>query len=145
VRRIGFVAAEVAKHRGIAICAAIAPYDQARREVRQLVEDVGGFVLVHVATLLDECERRDRKGLYAKARAGLLPHFTGVSDPYEDPTDANLRLDTDLLSPDQAAQRIIEHLETLGYLRGPSHPTDLPDDTSPAEPAPVRLAVGATV
>ncbi|MDT4939144.1 MAG: sulfate adenylyltransferase, partial [Pseudonocardiales bacterium] len=119
VRRIGFVAAEVTKHRGIAICAAIAPYDLARRDVRRLVEDAGGFLLVHVATQLDECERRDRKGLYAKARAGLLPHFTGVSDPYEVPADADLRLGRTPMSADRAAQRIIDHLEMLGYLAPP--------------------------
>jgi sulfate adenylyltransferase len=95
IRRIGWVAAEVARHRGIAICSPIAPYDRTRKQVRQMVEDAGGeFVLVHVATPLEECERRDRKGLYAKARAGEIPDFTGISSPYEEPDDATVRIDT---------------------------------------------------
>jgi sulfate adenylyltransferase len=143
VRRIGFVAAEVTRHRGIAICAAIAPYDQARREVRQMCEEVGGFVLVHVATLLDECERRDRKGLYAKARAGLLPRFTGISDPYEEPDDADVRLDTRAESADEAAQRIIDHVRALGYLGGPSDAPEVADDGPRVAAEAVRLAVAA--
>ena len=95
IRRIGWVAAEIARHRGIAICSPIAPFDETRRQVRQMVEDAGGdFVLVHVATPLEECERRDRKGLYAKARAGEIPEFTGISSPYEEPEDAAVRIDT---------------------------------------------------
>jgi sulfate adenylyltransferase len=95
IRRIGWVAAEIARHRGIAICSPIAPFDETRRQVRAMVEDAGGeFVLVHVATPLEECERRDRKGLYAKARAGEIPDFTGISSPYEEPTDAAVRVDT---------------------------------------------------
>jgi len=87
IRRIGFLAAEITKSRGIAVCAPIAPYDAGRRAVRRMVEPVGTFILVYVATPLEVCEKRDRKGLYAKARAGLLPRFTGISDPYEPPTD----------------------------------------------------------
>jgi sulfate adenylyltransferase len=95
ILRIGWVAAQIAHHRGIAICSPIAPYDQTRRQVRQMVEDAGGeFVLVHVATPLEECERRDRKGLYARARAGEIPDFTGISSPYEEPEDADVRIDT---------------------------------------------------
>jgi sulfate adenylyltransferase len=95
ILRIGWVAAEIARHRGIAICSPIAPFDSTRRQVRAMVEDAGGvFVLVHVATPLEECERRDRKGLYAKARAGEIPDFTGISSPYEEPTDAAVRIDT---------------------------------------------------
>lgn len=95
IRRIGWVAAEIARHRGIAICSPIAPFDETRRQVREMVEGVGGeFVLVHVATPLEECERRDRKGLYAKARAGEIPEFTGISSPYEEPADAAVRVDT---------------------------------------------------
>lgn len=95
IRRIGWVAAEIARHRGIAICSPIAPFDETRQQVRAMVEDAGGeFVLVHVATPLEECERRDRKGLYAKARAGEIPEFTGISSPYEEPTDAAARVDT---------------------------------------------------
>ncbi|RNL77481.1 adenylyl-sulfate kinase [Nocardioides marmorisolisilvae] len=95
IRRIGWVAAEIARHRGIAICSPIAPFDETRQQVRAMVEAAGGeFVLVHVATPLEECERRDRKGLYAKARAGEIPEFTGISSPYEEPTDAAVRVDT---------------------------------------------------
>ena len=95
IRRIGWVAAEIARHRGIAICSPIAPFDETRRQVRAMVEAAGGaFVLVHVATPLEECERRDRKGLYAKARAGEIPEFTGISSPYEEPADAAVRVDT---------------------------------------------------
>lgn len=95
IRRIGWVAAEVARHGGLAICSPIAPFDQTRAHVRRLVESRGGrFLLVHVATPLKECERRDRKGLYAAARRGELPDFTGVTSPYEIPEDADLSLDT---------------------------------------------------
>jgi sulfate adenylyltransferase len=95
IERIGWVAAEIARHRGIAICSPIAPFDSTRKHVRQMVEDAGGaFVLVHVSTPLEECERRDRKGLYAKARAGEIPEFTGISSPYEEPTDAAVHIDT---------------------------------------------------
>jgi sulfate adenylyltransferase len=95
IRRIGWVAAEISRHHGIAICSPIAPFDATRQQVRQMVEDAGGeFVLVHVATPLEECERRDRKGLYAKARAGEIPEFTGISSPYEEPADAAVRVDT---------------------------------------------------
>ena len=86
IRRIGWVAAEIARHRGVAICSPIAPFDETRQQVRAMVEDAGGaFFLVHVATPLEECERRDRKGLYAKARRGEIPEFTGISSPYEEP------------------------------------------------------------
>jgi sulfate adenylyltransferase len=95
IRRIGWVAAEIARHHGIAICSPIAPFDTTRKLVRQMVEDAGGaFVLVHVSTPLEECERRDRKGLYAKARAGEIPEFTGISSPYDEPTDAAVHIDT---------------------------------------------------
>jgi len=95
IRRIGWVAAEIARHGGVAICSPIAPFDATRKAVRQLVADAGGdFVLIHVATPLEECERRDRKGLYAKARAGEIPEFTGISSPYEVPGDATVVVDT---------------------------------------------------
>ena len=88
IRRIGWVAAEISRHGGVAVCSPIAPFDETRRHVGPLVEDAGGaFFLVHVATPLEECERRDRKGLYAKARAGEIPEFTGISSPYEEPED----------------------------------------------------------
>ena len=87
--------AEIGRHRGVAICSPIAPYDATRRQVRAYAEEAGAiFVLVHVATPLEECERRDRKGLYAKARAGEIPEFTGISSPYEEPEDATVRIDT---------------------------------------------------
>jgi sulfate adenylyltransferase len=116
VRRIGWVASEITRHGGAAVCAPIAPYDALRREVRALVEPVGGFVLVHVATPLEVCEARDRKGLYAKARAGIVKEFTGISDPYEEPGDADLRIDTSELSAEAAAQQIVDHLRDAGYL-----------------------------
>lgn len=95
IRRIGWVAAEISRHGGIAICSPIAPFDETRKQVRAMVAEAGGeFVLVHVATPLEECERRDRKGLYAKARAGEIPEFTGISSPYEEPADAAIRVDT---------------------------------------------------
>jgi sulfate adenylyltransferase len=119
IRRIGFVAAEVARHGGVVLCAAIAPYEAARRQVREMIEPHGGFVLVHVATPLDVCEQRDRKGLYAKARAGLVAGFTGISDPYEPPTDADLVLDTVALPAEEAADRVLAHLEAEGYLAAP--------------------------
>jgi len=116
IRRIAFVASEITKNGGVAICAPIAPYDGVRKEVRGMIEQVGGFVLVHVATPLEVCERRDRKGLYAKARAGLIPAFTGLSDPYEAPEDADVTVDTTHVSPKEAAQEIILHLESEGYI-----------------------------
>ncbi|MBI4459250.1 MAG: bifunctional sulfate adenylyltransferase/adenylylsulfate kinase, partial [Acidobacteria bacterium] len=116
IRRIGFVASEVAKNGGIAICAPIAPYDNIRKEVRAAVEPRGGFLLVYLSTSLEVCEQRDRKGLYAKARAGILPQFTGISDPYEAPTDAELVIDTAEVTPEESAQMIILHLEREGYI-----------------------------
>ena len=116
IRRIGFVASEITKNGGIAICAPIAPYERVRREVREMIEAVGGFLLVHVATPLEVCEKRDRKGLYAKARAGILKEFTGISDPYEEPADAELVIDTTEITPDEAANQIILHLEHEGFI-----------------------------
>jgi sulfate adenylyltransferase len=116
IRRIGYVASEITKNGGIAICAPIAPYNRVRREVREMIQPCGGFILVHVATSIEECEKRDRKGLYAKARAGIIKEFTGVSDPYEVPEDADLTLPTEELSPEEAAQEVILHLEREGYI-----------------------------
>jgi len=116
IRRIGYVASEITKNGGIAICAPIAPYDVTRRHVRQLIEPYGGFILVHVATALEVCEQRDRKGLYAKARAGVLKEFTGISDPYEEPEDAEVVINTGDLTPEEAAQEIILHLEREGFI-----------------------------
>jgi sulfate adenylyltransferase len=116
IRRIGFVGSEITKNGGIAICAPIAPYDVVRKQVRAMIQPHGGFVLVYLATPLATCEARDRKGLYAKARAGLLPQFTGISDPYEVPTDAEIVIDTTELSPEEAAQEIFLHLERQGFI-----------------------------
>ena len=117
IRRIGFVAAEITRHGGVAICAPIAPYARTRAEVRRMVTAAGGFVLVHVSTPLEECERRDRKGLYAKARAGVIPEFTGISDPYETPEDADLTLDTSQLSQEEAVARVFDYLASAGWVR----------------------------
>ena len=117
IRRIGFVAGEITKHGGIAMCAPIAPYARTRAEVREMVEAVGNFVLVHIATPLEVCEQRDRKGLYAKARAGIIPQFTGISDPYEAPEDADLTIDTTQISAEQAADLIVEYVVRRGYLQ----------------------------
>jgi sulfate adenylyltransferase len=116
IRRIGYVAAEITKAGGIAICAPIAPYDETRKHVRALVEAAGGFVLVHVATPIEVCEQRDRKGLYAKARAGLVKEFTGVTDPYEEPSDAEIVIDSAGLDPEECADAILAYLESEGYL-----------------------------
>ena len=118
IRRVGFVASEITKHRGIAICAPIAPYESIRRENRELISAYGGYILVYVNTPLEVCEQRDRKGLYAKARAGIVKEFTGISDPYEVPTDADVVIDTTETSPEEAANQIIIALERLGYLSG---------------------------
>ncbi|MEO8329689.1 MAG: adenylyl-sulfate kinase [Candidatus Nanopelagicales bacterium] len=117
VRRIGFVASEITKAGGIAICCPIAPYDQTRKDVRSLVEAAGGFALVHVATPLEECERRDRKGLYAKARRGEIPEFTGISDPYDVPTDAEVVVDTTGRSIESCVDDVITALARLGMIR----------------------------
>jgi sulfate adenylyltransferase len=116
IARIGFVAAEVARHGGIAICAPIAPYAAARARVRQMVSEVGDFFLIYVATPIEVCEQRDRKGLYAKARAGLIDQFTGVSDPYEEPADAELIIDTSKVSRTEAVQAVLSILTTGGWL-----------------------------
>ncbi|MGO9217746.1 MAG: adenylyl-sulfate kinase [Streptosporangiaceae bacterium] len=120
IARIGFVATEVARHGGIAICAPIAPYAQARREVRRAVQEVGDFLLIHVATPAEVCEARDRKGLYAKARAGLIDHFTGVSDPYEEPDDADLVIDTSVVTRQQALDAVMRLLAAGGWLPPPN-------------------------
>ena len=106
IRRIGFVAGEVVKHGGTVVVAAIAPYEQAREEARALVEKHGRFLMVHVSTPLEVAEQRDVKGLYAKARAGEIPHFTGVSDPYEPPSRAEVVLDTSVTPLEESVARI---------------------------------------
>lgn len=116
VRRIGFVASEITKNGGVAICAPIGPYAGTRRAVREMIEEHGAFIEIHVATPLDVCEARDRKGLYAKARKGLIPEFTGISDPYEAPETPELCIDTSNLTPMQAAQEVFLYLLREGYL-----------------------------
>jgi sulfate adenylyltransferase len=116
VRRIGFVASEITKNRGIAICAPIAPYETTRDEIRADIEQYGGFVEVHVATPIEECEKRDRKGMYAKARAGLIKGFTGVDDPYQAPVHPEVCIDTSQMAPDEAAHEILLFLGQKGYI-----------------------------
>ena len=120
IKRIGFVASEITKNGGIALCAPIAPYDSVRQEVQAMIKPGGGFILVHVNTPLEVCETRDRKGLYAKARAGIIKQFTGISDPYEDPENPEIPLDTTDLSPEESAQKIILFLEREGYIGTPA-------------------------
>jgi sulfate adenylyltransferase len=116
VQRIGFVAGEITKNRGIAICAPIAPYSATRSEIRQNIENYGGFTEVHVSTPLEICEKRDRKGMYAKARAGLIQDFTGVDAPYETPQSPEVRIDTTAITPDEAAGQIMLHLQRKGFI-----------------------------
>ena len=117
IRRIGWVAAEISRHGGLAVVSPIAPFDETRQQVRAMVEEAGGaFFLVHVATPLEECERRDRKGLYAKARAGEIPEFTGISSPYEEPQDADVRVDTTGRTIPDALDDVIAALKDAGYL-----------------------------
>jgi sulfate adenylyltransferase len=117
IRRIGYVASEITKNGGIALCAPIAPYAATRRQVRQMIEEVGAFIEVHVATSLEECERRDRKGLYKLAREGKIKEFTGISDPYEAPETPELRIDTEGQDVDACAQTVLLKLEGMGLIR----------------------------
>lgn len=129
IRRIGFVAAEIARHGGLAICCPIAPFEAVRQEVRARVERHGRFFLVHVATPLEECERRDRKGLYARARAGLLQHFTGLDDPYEIPLQPDCRIDTTGLDSEAAMARLLPPImERLGIRTRNPPPSPGPAD-----------------
>ena len=116
VLRIGYVASEITKNGGVAICAPIAPYAHTRQQVRTMITPLGGFLEIHVATSLEVCEQRDRKGLYAKARRGEIKEFTGISDPYETPENAELVLDTQELSPEESVQEILIKLECMGLL-----------------------------
>ncbi len=118
IRRIGYVASEITKNGGIAICAPIAPYTTTRRAVREDIEAFGSMVEVHVATSLEECERRDRKGLYMLARAGKIKEFTGISDPYEEPVNAELTIDTENVDVDNCAHQVILKLEQMGLIAG---------------------------
>ncbi len=118
IKRIGFVASEISKNGGIAICAPIAPYTATRRAVREMIEASGAFIEVHVATSLEECERRDRKGLYKLAREGKIKEFTGISDPYEAPTNAEMVLDTEGTEVDHCAHQVLLKLESMGLVKG---------------------------
>jgi len=134
IARIGYVAAEVTRHGGIAICAPIAPYAQARAAARAMVTEVGDFLLVYVSTPVDVCAARDRKGLYAKARAGLITGFTGVSDPYQEPRDADLVLDTSVMTRQEAVDAVLKLLAAGGWLAGS------PDEPAEASGADVRAS-----
>lgn len=116
IKRIGFVANEISKNGGVAICAPIAPYQAGRRAARELIEQHGAFIEIHVSTPLEVCEARDRKGLYAKARKGIIPEFTGISDPYETPEKPELEINTDGTQPTAAAQQVLLYLFQKGYL-----------------------------
>ena len=117
VTRIGFVASEITKNGGIALCAPIAPYEESRRMNRELISRYGGYIEIHVATPLEVCEQRDRKGLYAKAREGLVQGVTGISDPYIPPSRPEIKIDTSTMTPAEAVQEIFLYLEEQGYIR----------------------------
>lgn len=133
VRRIGFVASEITKNGGIAICAPIAPYAKTRQAVREMVEQYGPFIEIHVATPLDVCESRDRKGLYAKARKGLIGEFTGISDPYEDPINPEVRIDASECSPEETAFTIQVFLAVSGIVKQGDNHTVVPSGTEVAK------------
>ncbi|MFN3211250.1 MAG: adenylyl-sulfate kinase, partial [Roseovarius sp.] len=118
IQRIGYVASEITKNGGIAICAPIAPYASTRRKVRQMIEEYGAFCEVHVATSIEECERRDRKGLYKLAREGKIKEFTGISDPYDVPETPELRVETEGTDVDNCAHQVILKLEQMGLIAG---------------------------
>jgi len=116
VKRIGYVASEITKNRGVAICAPIAPYENTRQSVRDSIEEYGAFIEIFVSTPLETCEGRDRKGMYAKARKGIIKNFTGISDPYEEPVNAEIQIDTTGTSPVECAQKIMLYLFKEGYI-----------------------------
>ncbi|EBA05561.1 bifunctional sulfate adenylyltransferase/adenylylsulfate kinase [Sagittula stellata] len=118
IKRIGYVASEITKNGGIAICAPIAPYTATRRAVREMIEEYGAFCEVHVATSIEECEKRDRKGLYKLAREGKIKEFTGISDPYEEPQTPELRVETENVEVDNCAHQVILKLESMGLIAG---------------------------
>jgi adenylyl-sulfate kinase len=117
IERIGWVASRLARAGAVVIVSAISPYEEARQKARALTEEHAPFVLVYVATSLEECERRDPKGLYAKAHSGEIAEFTGVSDPYEEPQHAELRLSTEGRTPEQSAAAVLAKLEELGLIQ----------------------------
>lgn len=117
IRRIGYVASEITKHRGIAICAPIAPYAATREEVKKMIAAFGGFFEIYVSTSISICRKRDPKGLYKKADAGIIPHFTGVNDPYEVPLKPGIEIDTAIYSVEKAVEKILQALIESGYLQ----------------------------
>jgi adenylylsulfate kinase len=117
IERVGWVASRLTRHGGVVIAAAISPYEETRRTARQLVEQWGPFVEVFVRASVEECARRDVKGLYEKAFKGEIKEFTGVSDPYEEPSSPEIVVDTEELGPEESAQKIVERLEQLGLVR----------------------------
>ena len=116
IKRISYVASEITKNRGIAICAPIAPYDKSRKEAREMISQYGVFIQVYLATKLEICEERDRKGLYQLARFGKIKNFTGIDDPYEEPDDSEIVLNTEEFNPDESVNKIILKLESLGLI-----------------------------
>ena len=116
IQRIGFVASEITKNRGAAICAPIAPYRNVRRQVRELIDSAGTFIEVFVSCPVEVCEQRDRKGLYAQARAGIIKGFTGIDDPYEEPENPEILIDTTVTSAEEAASHILLYLENEGFI-----------------------------
>lgn len=116
VKRIGYVASEITKNRGVAICAPIAPYESVRESIREMIEEYGAFIEIFVATPLETCEGRDRKGMYAKARKGIIKNFTGISDPYEEPVESEIKIDTTGQTPVECAQKIMLYLFKEGYI-----------------------------
>jgi len=128
IRRVAYVAREVTRHRGVAICALIAPFADARQYAREIISEVGGFIEIHVSTSLAVCEARDRKGLYVRARAGVLTDFTGIDSPYEAPTSPELRIDGGNVSVENAVATILSYLRDKQYLAG--------NRTSPTPPEP---------
>ena len=117
VKRIGFVASEITKNGGIAICAPIAPFKNPRMENRKLIEQYGKYIQIYISTSLDECARRDTKGLYAKAMSGELKGFTGVNDPYEVPDNPELTIDTKSMTPEESVQKVMIYLEKEGLVK----------------------------
>ena len=116
VKRIGYVASEITKNGGIAVCAPIAPYESDRNYNRKLISKLGGYIEVHVATSLEKCEERDVKGLYKLAREGKLKEFTGISDPYEDPINPELKIDSSEIEPEKLVEKIYNYIEKRGLI-----------------------------
>ncbi len=117
ITRVGYVAREIIKHDGIAICALVAPYAEARNQVKQMITEVGGFIEIYVSTPLSVCEARDRKGLYRKAREGVIKKFTGISDPYEAPLSPDIEIDTVAMEPQSIIEMVIKQIQLLGYIQ----------------------------